>query len=522
MSNSSGGDHAKKRRVRDGSIAAFPSERLEHGDVFTQQLMSTMNQLLDHSHAQLKSMASMQKEMQGMKEEIKSVKMEMTKLRDTGDEVKKSLLETQSQSESRFNDVAVKQKYHGVLLKNQKWEYPDEDLPSFGFEQPQERSLVADIREATLGMRYGTNNGEIQILNFDGGDFIEGIVPHWEEFSKALDEYQHALRCLPEDVSSSFALTGVQLPPCVLDLLSNALKSNNFKKFELQGNSMIQDGIPFVLNYMQSNPELEELCLSENRLFTKDEINQLCDIIQKHPSIRLIQLDDCCENEVNGHDALCAIITAGASKLKILGFSSNATRTNGSTFISDFLQTNPILEELVLTGDNLDDRDASWIAKALGYNTNLMYLWVEDNNMTDAGWNMLLQAEFDPTSLSSAANSNHTCFIENHSKFNAVLDELCPPSVVRQMKIYSLLSLRNNTCSNVQHFDDIPVKLLPDMLSSIQKYSKYHCKEDSPEQNEFDAHALSVVFEVMRRWDKSLSAYEALSNLPNSRGKCRD
>ena len=44
---------------------------------------------------------------------------------------------------------------------------------------------------------------------------------------------------------------------------------------------------------------------------------------------------------------------------------------------------------------------------------------------------------------------------------------------VRQKKIYSVLSSRNRDCSNVEHFEDVPVELLPDMLQSIQRYSHY-------------------------------------------------
>lgn len=67
-------------------------------------------------------------------------------------------------------------------------------------------------------------------------------------------------------------------------------------------------------------------------------------------------------------------MTAGASKLKGIDFSSNGITTGGSTFIADFLATNPILEQLVLESNRLDDEDAESIAGALKHNTNLRYL----------------------------------------------------------------------------------------------------------------------------------------------------
>eukprot|EP00571_Detonula_confervacea_P016893 CAMPEP_0172302326 /NCGR_PEP_ID=MMETSP1058-20130122/4043_1 /TAXON_ID=83371 /ORGANISM="Detonula confervacea, Strain CCMP 353" /LENGTH=47 /DNA_ID= /DNA_START= /DNA_END= /DNA_ORIENTATION= len=47
MSTSSG-DHAKKRRVDDGGVALFPAGQ-DNEDGLARQLMSAMNQLLDHS-----------------------------------------------------------------------------------------------------------------------------------------------------------------------------------------------------------------------------------------------------------------------------------------------------------------------------------------------------------------------------------------------------------------------------------------------------------------------------------------
>ena len=49
------------------------------------------------------------------------------------------------------------------------------------------------------------------------------------------------------------------------------------------------------------------------------------------------------------------------------------------------------------------------------------------------------------------------------------------------------------------------------MMRSIQDYSEYHVKENASEQANGDPNALSIVYEVMRRWDKVLSVYELLN-----------
>ena len=86
------------------------------------------------------------------------------------------------------------------------------------------------------------------------------------------------------------------------------------------------------------------------------------------------------------------------------------------------------------------------------------------------------------------------------------------PTYVRRKKIYSILSSRNRKYSNVEHFEDVPVELLPDMLVSIQKYANYHVPDRAPGRSEHDVIPLSIVYEILQRWDKSLAAFESLSS----------
>ena len=49
------------------------------------------------------------------------------------------------------------------------------------------------------------------------------------------------------------------------------------------------------------------------------------------------------------------------------------------------------------------------------------------------------------------------------------------------------------------------MKVMPDMLCSIQRYSEYHLRDDFPDQVDDDIKTLSVVYEIMRRSDEALS-----------------
>ena len=62
----------------------------------------------------------------------------------------------------RIDDIENRQKYHEVLLKNQKWNYSaDHETDPDVADNSREKQLLDDIKEMTCNMRYG---------KFDGAD----------------------------------------------------------------------------------------------------------------------------------------------------------------------------------------------------------------------------------------------------------------------------------------------------------------------------------------------------------------
>jgi len=174
--------------------------------------------------------------------------------------------------------------------------------------------------------------------------------------------------------------------------------------------------------------------------------------------------------------------------------------------LSDFLATNPRLKELNLTDNSFDESDAVLIANALRSNTTLRHLYIAENRMGDDVFDVWCRALYDESSLNSVADSNHHCYIDTDFLMmvhNMDLNESEDREINRAHKIYSLLSSRNKTMTNVQDFGDIGVKLLPNILEIVQKYSR------STGGDNFCVEALSIVYEIMRRWDE---IYKALGN----------
>ena len=269
---------------------------------------------------------------------------------------------------------------------------------------------------------------------------------------------------------------------------------------------------------------MKNFCLFDNPIDNMVQIKQLCKIVEDHPLIEVLALDGSRGEEVDGFEMLQMIMSAGKSKLKFVDLSNNNIMVKGgSSFISDFLADNPMLDTLKLDGNQLDDNDAIAIAGALKHNTNLQSLDLSKNNISKCWWKALRNVEFDDTSLNAAADSNHTCTIKypsesdeihglDTSEMNGNSDYHFDPVSARHKKVYSILSRRNRNCSNVGHFDDVPVELLPDMLRTIQQYSNYHVAEHTPSQDIRDVNPLSLVYEICRYWDKSLAVYESLSS----------
>ena len=88
-----------------------------------------------------------------------------------------------------------------MLLKNQKWEYsvrrPSEEYWDNldADEHTNAQMFLAEIKECTEKLRYGTSDGNIFLYLNIGFPFPYNVefLPHWKEFASALKQYQYCL-----------------------------------------------------------------------------------------------------------------------------------------------------------------------------------------------------------------------------------------------------------------------------------------------------------------------------------------
>ena len=533
-------DTSKRRRVGEGGSGGdgIPHVGGGHQNDNTSvhqelsEMKSTINELMYN-------MTNMMQMMQSQSKVIYNMQGDINRLTQKCNSMETSIKQT---TKKRFDSVDDKLKYHDILLQNQKWVYsaPRPSADYWGTLEEEEENeaehFLEQIKKCSEEMRYGTGNGEI-VLNTDLS-FNQVFLPHWQEFANALEQYHYHINHSTEQRDNSkLHLFYVKLPENVISLLSNALKSTHFSHLILRDNNFGQKGIDFALDYLESNLMLKQFTLVNNPM---DDINKLCQIVKEHPSVDGLTLDNCKGGDIDGYQMLKMVINAG-KKLQFVDLSNNNISTGGGTalsdilardhtegdtyIIADFLVKSTILDSINLYGNELNDNDAFNIAGALRHNKTLRSLNLINNNLTKTGWKALRKAEFDDSSLNSAADSNHTCAIEYPPDGSEVIEGVdtsemndnpqaqlrLHPHYIRQKKIYTVLSSRNRDCSNVGHFEDVPVELLPDMSQSIQRYSHYRVGDPDISQGFGDVKPLSIIYEMCRHWEESLAAFETLS-----------
>ena len=210
---------------------------------------------------------------------------------------------------------------------------------------------------------------------------------------------------------------------------------------------------------------------------------------------------------------MTSLLANRALKLDLLSMNHCGITSNVSSVLADFLASNTEMTYLDLQGNDLSDSDIAVIATALRSNTTLESLNLKGNDITDHGVESAFRSVlFDESSLNAAADSNHCCYLYElgfESQFN--LNRRPGQYYNRGRKIYKLLSSRNRTMSNTKHFDDVDVKTLPYMLENIQAYEttlESNMSDGAEYNDDLTVACLSIVYEIMRKWDKVFCLYE--------------
>ena len=427
-------------------------------------------------------------------------------------------------------DKALKRhEYNEMLIKNQSWEYPVPLLPEHDFifhgytvgEAEYLSETAKELKDVTTQMRRGESTSHIDgkevYMRMSDEDppfsyeVNHALFPHWQEFAAALKQFTPAINVLPDNCESFFRFYFVQLNNDAMMLIKNALIGMPFKNLAFTNNNNGNGAcggmsVDSILHIAESNKNLRKLLIGRNQIGSQ-HIQRLCSVVRNHHMVQL-ELFDSFEPGI-GDEMLASLLAIDDLKLERLDMASNNITSAVGTLLADFIATNPRLKELDLQSNDLNDSDAKLIANALRSNSTLVELRIDDNNISKVGFECFRRVLCDESSLNSVADSNHICSVLSDSSAVNGWNLHEENQINRGWKIYRLLSLRHKSMSNAQHFGDIDVKLLPNMLEVVQKY------QSAARSRNWMYHSngvalLSIVYEIMRKWDKAFPLYKSL------------
>lgn len=453
------------------------------------------------------------------------------------------------------------QAYQEMVATNwENWTYPESRysrIPDLeGYEAHDAYRVVGSLKKSTIKMRRGEYHSDrgrnigrnaidigrnaidhdFQGVNLEPCEnelneaipYHIALKPHWKEFANALDDYELILDIMPHEAEPCFQISQIQLPVNIFKMIMKSLEGKSFEHYKFENNDFERHGILAIIDLLDSNEYLRSLTLSKNLIDEEDE-GDFCEAIVSHPALKGIDLNECCE----GRTFILRELVQSSLLLHISMSNDDlrfVSREERQAF-ADALVSNTHLITLYLTEIHLNDEDLACFKTVLESNSTLTVLCLAGSHrFTEAAkenFGKVLRTNntlkglcvsgikfhnglFDDSSLNSAADSNHTCYVDCH--FKDICNEQNDPKGNRQRKIYNILARRHLEMSNVQHFDDIDIKQLPDILAAVQRYAI-----DPPfgalifEVNR-EVKSLSIIFEIMRKWDKALSLYKTLGD----------
>jgi len=525
----------KKRKVDSDesgiSLAAVLAEmqevksKLSRMDELESRCINMQNEM-DGMKSKLSRIDNMQANIDNQKSHIVSLESKCISLEETCSSLQSSIDNKQSQIdklESKCMHLEDKcgsyEKSIELLKKANNWKYSAPSIPSNYWEEQgfdmnhvtHMVKLVNDFKDTSSWLRrrecrgIGLNlwedndNGDPLILQYDNV-----LLPHWIELANAIHLHQNT------EVLDKLSIENLQMPTSILKLLSPALKGkmiNECKFMNIRFDNM-SDGIEFVVDLIEGLASTERFEWINNVIDEQEHINGLVEAIISHSSIDYIHLENVAGVNINGYEVLCSLLDQNEKSFSHIDVERNNIETGGDTTISDYIAiSDRPLSRLYLADNQLNDHDAKLMARALRQNTCLQEIRLGDNNITNIGKEALLKAVYDPTSLNTLADCNHTCSIEGISFDDIITENDCNEGrwTNRSKKIYHLLSNRNKEGSNVQHLnaefaedeDSLALKIVPNMLDCIYRYYSGPGRRLGTRTT---SRPISIIYEILRGW----------------------
>jgi hypothetical protein len=399
---------------------------------------------------------------------------------------------------------------------------------SIGYSQAQATAM--EELQNDIDNYYDVDGGETDIILQRPGSLIriDQIIPHHELLLPHWDKFANELR--GRDSVTRVRLRGISLPLPALDILFQALQSmNSLIYLTLYRNDLGNEGYQRLVAFLEGNSKLIKLSIVENVVDDLSVARSFSDALKSHSTLERLIFKKCGLNII----PILGGILEACGRIKVLVIEKNNVGSEAVALIANFIRSNKNLETLRLKYNDITDNDTNLLAAALKKNTNLKRMDLQNNNITEEGEKILLKALYDPTSMDSIVDSNHTC--------RALTYDYEKPSVVAQrplleqevlewnkehyviqhkirMKLVLALCGVDGELFDLSHLNDLPLQLMPRVLALIQWHTigREKACRNMPDQLERDAlsysftplqlkkDALSRLFHTLRGWELPL------------------
>mmetsp|Transcript_5209 Transcript_5209/g.12091 ORF Transcript_5209/g.12091 Transcript_5209/m.12091 type:complete len:490 (-) Transcript_5209:40-1509(-) len=398
-----------------------------------------------------------------------------------------------------------------ILKKEGNWTYrsPNVWLSWFGEQGHEEghvfgvRRLIQSIEATTKDLR-ASRSAKVDVGGEEGSLILSNDVmdPHWEQLANAMLLSKRIKR---------MNLSNVQLNERTLQTIEASVRQKGITRFYLRRNKFLGgEGVQFAINVLKNNSSIKAFRWRDNSFPCTEHACQLIDAISEHPAIHLLDLSRSMNKGIIPTLPVKRLLYGlRTDTLKMLYLSNNNIKMNGDRCIPDVLSKNLPLEALFLEGNQLTDDDALHIAIALQSNTNLRYLDLDDNALTNTGKTTMYLlsvlglnrsdlSDLEPVwaaNLNAVSEANHTCKIVGVSGSRNFMNRKNESAKWnRGRKLLSLLVKRHRRGPMIPHLEseflENGMGLVPHVFSCINSYS-VGCSE---------RHCLSILFELVRDW----------------------
>ena len=525
-----------------GRSVDFSSE-YHSNDQFMQQTLShmqNMNQMMTRMEEKLDNLSNVESRCEMLEAKCSSLE---TKLESTSQLMKDHIERLESKVESGNIKAQKNHEYSQMLLRNQRWEYSAQvrtyEYWMIGEQYDPEKAeyleeISNQLKEKSIEMRRGNipsimSCGGVEkkgillypIASHDGVIYTGHIKQHWREFTAALKQFTPVINMLPDEHPSFFKIVNVALDRDTMLMLKKALIDAPFQSLYFDYTLDVEDtvyggmSIDAIIEIVENNNHLHYLDLTNYDTFSEQHVDRFCNAVKNNRSLVELDLYSCVGNSNVGNAIMTSLLTNCGLKLEKLWMASCWLTSDVSALLADFISRNRKLKELDISGNPLNEVDAVLIVNALRRNTTLRRLYIYDSGaITNSSVEAFRSVLYDDSSLNAVSDSNHSCELGLDDDYPWDLNTSAVTKENRGRKIYTLLSCRHRdvATSNVQHFGDIDVKLLPDILEAVLRYSK-HTNEDINNEDGDDSEtkvgSTSIVYEIMRKWEKAFNLYES-------------